>query len=564
MGSAFDRETRVSELDQDTYLDKASSMQCSVLLIDDQPMVAEALRRVIESENDILFHYCQQPLDAVAEAERLGPDLILLDLVMPDVDGATLLRYLRANPKTVNVPVVMLSTKEDPILKAEAFAEGANDYLIKWPDSVELLARIRYHSWSYIHMLERDEAFRALRESQKKLADTNLELRRLAAAANAATKAKSSFLAAMSHDIRTPMNAILGTAELMTDTRLDDEQRQYVNIISQAGEGLLALINDILDLSKIEAGQLDLELVPFDLTELVRSTVEMMRTSSSRRGLELTASFEDGLREKVIGDPQRLRQVLLNLLGNAIKFTQSGGVYVSVQQQDYDVVQVTVKDTGIGVPPERQETIFKPFVQGDRTTSRRFGGSGLGLSICRRLVEKMDGHIWVESAEGEGSSFVFTAHLPPAGADAQVEKSSEPAGATGISGDARKASPMDILLVEDNVTNQFIVASILRKGGYQVEIAEDGQVAVDKFKGGTYDIVFMDIEMPVMDGCTATRIIREWEMQQNRAATPIIALTANAMREDTERALAAGCDRHLSKPVHRATLLETVRIYQPR
>ncbi len=556
----------MTDLEQMLARDAEGPMRSSVLLIDDQPMVAEALRRVLESENDIGFHYCGSPLEAIAEAERIAPTLILLDLVMPEIDGGTLLRYLRANPQTLNIPVVMLSSKEDPLLKAEAFAEGANDYLIKWPDSVELLARIRYHSWSYIHMLERDEAFKALRESQKKLADTNRELRRLAATANSATKAKSAFLAAMSHDIRTPMTAILGTTELLGETRLSDEQSQYVNVIAQSGETLLALINDILDLSKIEAGQLELDQVPFDLRELATSTIEILRSQASKHGLKMTLRYAPELPARVVGDGQRLRQVLLNLLGNALKFTEEGEISLRVDRRNETLWQFCVRDTGIGVPADRHETIFKPFIQADRSTSRRFGGSGLGLAICRRLVDKMDGHIWVESEPDRGSEFQFTASLPLADQGAVLQPMARPQadGQQQPANSEADRPSLDILLVEDNRVNQMVVATILRKGGHRVTVAEHGQDGYEKFTTARFDLILMDMEMPVMDGYTATGTIRTWETETRRVPTPIIALTANAMREDTERALKAGCNQHLSKPVHRTQLLETVAAYGRR
>ncbi len=538
-------------------LETPKDLHCMVLLVDDQSIVAEALRSIVDPLPDIDFHYVSEPADAIRTAEEIHPTVILLDLVMPGITGTTLLRYMRANPNTRDIPVVVLSTKEDAEMKASAFAAGANDYLIKWPESVELLARIRYHSSWYLHMLQRDEAFQALRESQKKLADTNLELRRLASEAEAATRAKSDFLAAMSHDIRTPMNAILGMGELLSETDLDPEQRQYTDLITKAGESLLALINDILDLSKIEAGQLELENAAFDLHELASNTVDILAVQAERKNVTMICDIHDDVPRQVMGDSQRLRQVLLNLLGNAVKFTEKGHISLSIRRQGSDEYLFSVADTGVGIPVERLEQIFHPFVQAEASTSRRFGGSGLGLTICRRLVDAMGGRIWVESESGQGSTFFFTARLPEVAV--QV---------TGDEQQARREGGTDqttanVLLVEDSPTNQLVIKAFLGKGGHRVTIADNGAVGYEKFKEGGYDVVLMDMHMPVMDGYEAVRRCRQWEQEQGLKPTPIVALTAAAMKEDTDKALEAGCDLHVSKPVRKDHLLEVISRLEP-
>ncbi|MBF0160245.1 MAG: PAS domain S-box protein [Magnetococcales bacterium] len=371
--------------------------------------------------------------------------------------------------------------------------------------------------------------------------------------AEQASHSKSRFLANMSHDIRTPMNAIIGMGELLAESELNEEQRRYVNTLCQAGEGLLALINDILDLSKIEAGQLDIEVIPFDMTELVQGVLHVLESKAVQKGLQLSGHVEAGQNPlTVMGDPQRLRQILFNLLGNAIKFTEQGSVRLTVVQQQHDLWQFSVADTGIGIPADKHHLIFRPFIQADHSISRRFGGTGLGLSICQQLVTGMGGTMWMESEPGRGSCFYFTVPLPVVAAE-QIPVATATVPTAAAEG---RQQPAALLLADDSEDNRVLIAAFLKDAPYRIVMAVDGRDAVTKFIAEPFDIVLMDIQMPELDGYQATREMRLWEQRRGLSPARIIALTANAMKEDVGKTLAAGCDLHLTKPIRKKLLLE--------
>ncbi|MBF0625301.1 MAG: response regulator [Magnetococcales bacterium] len=381
-------------------------------------------------------------------------------------------------------------------------------------------------------------------------------LRQAKQAAEEANRAKSQFLAMMSHDIRTPLNAITGMVELLRETALDPIQTRWVNTLDNASEGLLALINDILDLSKIEAGQLELEILPFVLTDMLEGILDLARVIASEKRLEVVLQLDPDVPARVAGDEQRLRQVLMNLLGNAVKFTQQGRVVLSVAALAEDRVRFQVSDTGPGIPHDMLPLIFQPFVQFRHATNHRLGGSGLGLSICRQLVEKMAGSVEVESRPDQGSLFTVTVPLPAV----QVGPFPLPAG-PAIRLPALDGSPKDslhILLVDDSDDNRILAQAFLKHTPHRVETAENGRQAFERLQTDAFDLVLMDMMMPVMDGYEATRRIRAWEDQSGRPPLPIVALTAFAMREDVEQSRAAGCDYHLSKPIRKRVLLQLV------
>ncbi|CAK0778778.1 two-component system, sensor histidine kinase and response regulator [Gammaproteobacteria bacterium] len=518
-----------------------------LMVVDDSPTFLKFLKHYLEQDG----YEVTTVNNGEAALACIGSgsfDCLVVDLIMPGMDGAELCQRLNSLRRTGQhlFQVIMLTADDSKDNMMRGLEAGADDFVGKSVDIEIIRARIRA-------LLRRkalhEENLRITRQFQAK----ELELaqaHREHEAAEQASRAKSAFVANMSHEIRTPMNAVMGLLYLLEQTELSSMQRDYLAKTRQSAQSLLGIINDILDFSKVEAGRLELEAVPFRLDELLETLATITTTNAQNKNLNVSFHVAANIPPVLVGDALRLQQVLLNLLGNAIKFTKQGEVALTVERLAMDTGEVclsfTVRDTGIGIDPAVQQSIFDPFNQADTSTTRRFGGTGLGLAICQRLVDLMGGEIAVTSELSRGSTFRFTARFGQGQEIPTVVP--RPTAPIGV-----PLAGLSLLLVEDNEINQMVMRSILDGAGAKVEIAGNGREALDRLRVASahFDAVLMDVQMPEMDGYESTRAIRN---QLGLSTLPIIAMTANALPADRERAREAGMNAHIAKPVDVAEL----------
>ena len=452
--------------------------------------------------------------------------------------GAATLRGSRFQDRVVGGPPVETPFRLPPSFETTWRSEDGKIAHLAWNASRDPetgLVRAVGHDVTALRVAERDARAASERASE-------------------ASRIKSQFLANMSHEIRTPMNGVLGMTALALDTQLTPEQREYLEAVQTSAESLLAIINDILDISKIEAGKLTIENIPFSLQRTLDTALVPLLSRAAQKNLVLEVAVAPGTPDDVLGDPLRLRQVLVNLVGNALKFTKEGGIFVCVSAGDGpDMLHFSVADTGVGIPPDRQGLVFQAFRQADDSTARNFGGTGLGLAICKELVQLMGGRIWVESEVGAGSQFHFDVHLPAAAVERAPDKSGEMPAVRAPA----LAKRLRVLVAEDNAVNTKLALRFLQKLDCDGVHVENGALAFEKVFEERFDVVLMDMQMPVLDGLDATRKIREREARDG-GHVPIIALTANAMKGDSDAAFAAGMDGYLSKPLDIAALRQAL------
>ncbi len=527
-------------------------MSKKILLVEDSR--TEALRtQLILERAGYQITLAANGKEGLFKAAMEKPDVILLDTLMPQMGGFETVGRLKLDPQTHNIPVLILAAED----------ERAN---MPSGDAIAAVMRKPFDPTRLLNKL--DEI------TKGNGGDLHAELLRAQHQVEEAKKSRTDFLANMSHELRTPLHEIMGMTDLLLGTELTSEQQGFINTTRASSNALLSLIGDVIEFSEIEVGQLGLEEKEFDLAEPIERAIEIAMPYATDKGLDLSTRIAAQIPKRVVGDANRVRQVLTNLVTNAIKFTERGGVVLSVNSEQSAVnsdtdtvhsslltVRFAVRDTGIGIPADRREIIFEPFQQVDSSATRRFGGMGMGLALAKQLVTLMGGKIWADSQPGQGSTFHFTAQFKRA----TVEPRPAAAASAG-----KAAQNLEILLAEDSPTNQLIAVANLKKAGHAVTVANNGRIAVQLFEErgrrgarSFFDLILMDVAMPEMDGLEATKAIREKEKALG-GHTPIIAMTAFTTKEYRDKCAAAGMDAYISKPVRIDELTKTFEPFLSR
>jgi len=528
-----DIKSLIKTIEQNSYI--------NIMIVDDSSFLRKMLKAALAPRKFNIYEAksAKEGLDLLKTNEI---NLILLDYEMPEMNGLEMLEKIKKNSKFLELPVIMLSGNSEKENVARALKHGASDYITKPFANEELILKCDLHVKAYLNLKQLQYKEKELQESIKKVTE--------------AEKHKSTFLANMSHEIRTPLNGILGFVDLLEAEESDPKKIDHLKTIQASGDLLLNIINDILDFSKIENDKIDLNIDIFEVADLFQLITSLYLPMMSRKHIKFKSDTHEDTPKYFKSDFLRIKQIIANLLGNAIKFTpEHGEITFDIKTtEDNKFLEFSVRDNGIGIDPSNHKKVFEIFSQAESTTTKKFGGTGLGLSISAKLVKLLGGEIGLESELNKGSRFYFTLPI------VEFKESELPNLSKKRNADKKEFNfNKKALLVEDNKTNQKFMFIILKKLGFTYDIADDGIEAVNAFTNSKYDVIFMDENMPNMNGIEATKKIIEIEKEQNLKHTPIIALTANALKGDRERFIEAGMDEYLTKPVNKQKLAEILQ-----